>query len=240
MRKKFLGEIQAANTKMPIEKSSCLTECPLILTKIYGGKIRIEMACNRRYNAANEDEVDYIHCACLEVTWHTLHLEFWTEKNEQCAKRLKRIPTHHRLLCQNNHSLAIRNDGTFAWNSQVIVVKGGGVVLVFSTYLQIHLLQVYSRFNEELDEFLDKAIAFFDPDGRGFPCVDQKQTEVYNMQRRKVLCPDYYKTLYQMANEADSWHDPTGTMSLMERSYRALPPGTTLPASLKYRCKDFY
>ena len=118
--------------------------------------------------------------------------------------------------------------------------RGGGVVLVFSTYLQIHLLQVYSRFNEELDEFLDKAIAFFDPDGRGFPCVDQKQTEVYNMQRRKVLCPDYYKTLYQMANEADSWHDPTGTMSLMERSYRALPPGTTLPASLKYRCKDFY
>ena len=133
-QKKFLGEIQAAKTKMPIEKSSCLTECPLILTNIYGGIIRIEMACNRRYMAINEDEVDYMHCACLELTWCDLKLEFWTEKDEQCAKRLKRIPTHLRLLCQNNHSLGVRNDGTFVWDSMVIMVQKR-FVLVFQYLL---------------------------------------------------------------------------------------------------------
>ena len=102
------------------------------------------------------------------------------------------------------------------------------------------MLQIYRKYSGELDEFLDKAIAFFDPDGKGFPCVDRKQTEVYNMQRRKVPCPDYYKTLYQIANEADNWHDPSGTMSLLERAYRALPPGTVLSTALRRRCDDFY
>ena len=146
--------------------------CPLIRSYFYNEKkhekIRIELACNRDYTTICEHDQGLIHYACLELTWHTLHMEFWTEKIEQCAKRFKRIPTHLRLLCQNNHSLAISNDGTFGWSSQVIVVQRG--LVAFFPVLTHNDICCRSTENTvaNLTNFWTKPLLFLIPMARGF------------------------------------------------------------------------